>query len=243
VFQVVRRLDDGGIAGFEALTRFDSTLTTPEVFEQARITGRMRELEIATLQAAVDAASALPPDCWLSVNSSPSFLVEADTLAEILAPLPRDVVIELSEHDPIEDYAPIAAAFARLGPGRRLAVDDAGSGFATLRHILEVRPHFVKLDIGLVQGLATDLARTARVAGLVRFATDAGFELIAEGIETDADRRALQGLGVELGQGFLLGRPLPMRDAIAAYVSERRKPPRRVRRASGSIRARSPQPG
>src|SRR5207244_6668945 len=123
-----------------------------------------------------------------------------------------DVVIELSEHDQIEDYAPIAAAFASLGPGRFLAVDDAGSGFASLRPSLEVRPHFVKLDIGLVQGLAVDMARTALVAGFVRFATDAGFELIAEGIETDADRRALRRLGVELGQGFLLGRPLPVRD-------------------------------
>ena len=67
----------------------------------------------------------------------------------------------------------------------------------------------MKLDIGLVQGVATDLTRTALVAGFVRFAADAGFELIAEGIETDADRRALRRLGVGLGQGFLLGRPGP----------------------------------
>src|SRR6185369_15256158 len=144
----VRRLSDGRIVGYEALTRFDSTLTTTEVFNDARTTGRIRDLEIASLQAAVDAASALPPDCWLSVNSSPNLLVEPDTLVEILEPVGRDVVIELSEHDPIDDYAPIAAAFARLGPGRRLAVDDAGAGFSSLRHILEVRPQFVKLDIG-----------------------------------------------------------------------------------------------
>ncbi|HTK44092.1 MAG TPA: EAL domain-containing protein, partial [Patescibacteria group bacterium] len=120
VFQVVRRLSDGRIVGYEALTRFDSTLTTSEVFSEARATGRMRDLEIACLQAAVNAATALPPDCWLSVNSSPNLLVEPDTLAEILAPVERDVVIEISEHDRIDDYAPIAAAFARLGPGRRL---------------------------------------------------------------------------------------------------------------------------
>jgi EAL domain-containing protein (putative c-di-GMP-specific phosphodiesterase class I) len=243
VFQAVRRLSDGRIVGYEALTRFDSTLTTPEVFSQARTTGRMRDLELATLQAAVDAATALPPDCWLSVNSSPNLLVEPDTLAEILAPVQQEVVIELSEHDQIDDYAPIAAAFARLGPGRRLAIDDAGSGFASLRHILEVRPHFVKLDIGLVQGLAADMARTALVAGFVRFATDAGFELIAEGIETDADRRALRRLGVELGQGFLLGRPLPVRDVIAAHPSQRRGRSRRDRSAGATIGTRAPQPG
>jgi len=243
VFQAVRRLSDGRIVGYEALTRFDSTLTTTEVFSDARTTGRMRDLEIASLQAALDAAIALPPDCWLSVNSSPNLLVEPDTLARILAPVQRDLVVELSEHDAIEDYAPIAAAFARLGPGRRLAVDDAGSGFASLRHILEVRPHFVKLDIGLIQGLAADMARTALIAGFVRFATDAGFELIAEGIETDADRRALRRLGVGLGQGFLLGRPLPVRDAIAAHRVERLGRPRRDRSAANTIGARAPQPG
>ena len=243
VFQVVRRLSDGRIVGYEALTRFDSGLTTPEVFSQARTTGRMRALQIATLRAAVDAASALPPDCWLSVNSSPDLLVEPDTLAEILTPVQRDVVIELSEHDPIEDYAPIAAAFARLGPGRRLAVDDAGSGFASLRHILEVRPHFVKLDIGLVQGLAVDMARTALVAGFVRFATDAGFELIAEGIETDADRRALRRLGVELGQGFLLGRPLPVGEVALPAHDPHRPRSRRRRTANGPVEVRAPQPG
>jgi EAL domain-containing protein (putative c-di-GMP-specific phosphodiesterase class I) len=241
VFQVVRRLSDAQIVGYEALTRFDSALTTSEVFSEARMTGRMRDLEIACLQAAVDVATALPPACWLSVNSSPNLLAEPDTLAEILAPVRRDVVIELSEHDPIEDYAPIAAAFARLGPGRRLAIDDAGSGFASLRHILEVRPQFVKLDIGLVQGLAVDMARTALVAGFVRFATDAGFTLIAEGIETDADRRALRRLGVELGQGFLLGRPLPVGDAITAHRNDRRAATQRDRRAGAT--APEPQPG
>jgi EAL domain-containing protein (putative c-di-GMP-specific phosphodiesterase class I) len=243
VFQSVRRLTDGRIVGYEALTRFNSALTTPQVFSQARTTGRMRDLEIATLRAAVDAAAALPADCWLSVNSSPNLLVEPDTLAEILAPVQRQVVIELSEHDAIEDYAPIAAAFGRLGPGRHLAVDDAGAGFASLRHILEVRPAFVKLDIGLVQGLAVDMARTALVAGFVRFATDAGFTLIAEGIETDADRRALRRLGVELGQGFLLGRPQPARKVISSARPAHGVVARRRPTVDATIGVRAPQPG
>jgi EAL domain-containing protein (putative c-di-GMP-specific phosphodiesterase class I) len=94
-----------------------------------------------------------------------------------------------------------------LGPRCSLAVDDAGAGFASLRHILEVRPAYVKLDLALVQGVSEDDARRALVAGMVHFARDAGFILIAEGIETPADLATLRMLGVEMGQGFLLGRP------------------------------------
>jgi EAL domain-containing protein (putative c-di-GMP-specific phosphodiesterase class I) len=167
----------------------------------------MRELELATLRAAARAAAALPPDRWLSLNCSADLLTDTRTLLEILEPIRQEVVVELSEQDVIADYRPIAAASAMLGARRRLAVDDAGAGFASLRHILEVRPQYVKLDLGLVQGVATDLTRTALIAGFVRFADDAGFELIAEGIETEADRRALRRLGVKLGQGYLLGVP------------------------------------
>src|SRR5207244_138029 len=125
----------------------------------------------------------------------------------ILDPLRRTTVIELSEHELITDYKPIATAMQRLGPHRSLAVDDAGSGFASLRHILEVQPAYVKMDIGLVQGAATDLSRRALVAGFVHFARDADFTLIAEGIESPEDLKTLKGLGVAMGQGYLLGRP------------------------------------
>jgi EAL domain-containing protein (putative c-di-GMP-specific phosphodiesterase class I) len=208
VFQPVRRLTDGRTVGYEALSRFDATWTPSQIFGHARLSGRLHELELATLRAAAAASIALPAECWISFNCSEALLLETATLAEVLEPVRQEVVIELSEQDVIADYAPIGAAVARLGPRRRLAVDDAGAGFASLRHILEVRPQFVKLDIGLVEGVAADITRTALVAGFVRFATDAGFDLIAEGIETDADRRALRRLGVRFGQGYLLGRPM-----------------------------------
>jgi EAL domain-containing protein (putative c-di-GMP-specific phosphodiesterase class I) len=116
-------------------------------------------------------------------------------------------VIELSEHELIEDYAPIRTAIQSLGSRCSLAVDDAGAGFASLRHILEVRPAYVKLDLALVQGVSDDVTRRALVAGRVHFASDANFTLIAEGIETPADLATLRMLGVVLGQGYLLGRP------------------------------------
>jgi EAL domain-containing protein (putative c-di-GMP-specific phosphodiesterase class I) len=219
VFQAVRRLADGRLVGYEALTRFEATWTPSQVFAHARAADRLRELEVATLGAAAEASPALPADVWLSVNCSPDLLVDTDALAAVLAPVHRDIVLELSEQDAISDYSPIAEAVARLGPRFRLAVDDAGAGFSSLRHILEVRPQLVKLDLGLVQGVATDLTRTALIAGFVRFAADAHFELIAEGIETEADYVALRHLGVELGQGYLLGRP-ELADRLARSMEE-----------------------
>lgn len=207
VFQPIRDLATSQIVGYEALSRFDGRLGTQELFLQAAACHRLRDLEIATLRAAILAAPGLPDDAWLSVNSSAEFLASANTLENILRGVRRPVVIELSEHEIVENYGPIRTAIERLGPGRSLAVDDAGAGFASLRHILESRPAYVKLDIGLVHGVDIDLTRRALVAGFVHFANEAGFSLIAEGIESAAELKTLAGLGVELGQGFLLGQP------------------------------------
>jgi EAL domain-containing protein (putative c-di-GMP-specific phosphodiesterase class I) len=191
VFQPILDLANNRIVGYEALSRFDAPISTPRIFAQASLLGRQRDLEVATLHAAAKAANALPGGSWVSVNSSATLLGETDIIETILTSLNRPVVIELSEHEIITDYEPIARAIERLGPGRSLAVDDAGAGFASLRHILEVRPAFVKLDLGLVQGVATDATRRALVAGFVHFAHDAEFSLIAEGIEDKADLATL----------------------------------------------------
>jgi EAL domain-containing protein (putative c-di-GMP-specific phosphodiesterase class I) len=171
------------------------------------ILNRLRDLEVATLKATIDASQSLPPDCWLSVNSSPHLLTDTETLSRILGTTKRPIVIELSEHELVTDYESISTALGRLGPSYSLAVDDAGAGFASLRHILEARPAYVKLDLALIQGLADDVARRALVAAMVHFASDAGFTLIAEGVEHKADLRALRVLGVHMGQGYLLGKP------------------------------------
>jgi EAL domain-containing protein (putative c-di-GMP-specific phosphodiesterase class I) len=234
VFQPIRDLGSNRVVGFEALTRFDATQTSQRLFDHAGLVGRGKDLEIATLTAAVKAAAELPAPAWLSVNASAAMLTETDTIETILQPLNRPTVIELSEHEMISDYAPIAKAMLRLGPDRSLAVDDAGSGFASLRHILEVRPAYVKMDIGLVQGAATDLSRRALVAGFVHFARDADFTLVAEGIESKEDLATLKKLGVALGQGYLLGRPeraAQLRDEAARVPSRARRSVRRVHTA------------
>jgi EAL domain-containing protein (putative c-di-GMP-specific phosphodiesterase class I) len=207
VFQPIRDLSTGEIVGYEGLSRFDAPVSTAHLFHQAVIMNRLRDLEVATLQATIDASHSLPPESWLSVNCSPHLLTDTETLSPILGLTQRRVVIELSEHELITDYESIATALGRLGPSYSLAVDDAGAGFASLRHILETRPAYVKLDLALVQGLAEDATRRALVAAMVHFAAEAGFTLIAEGVESKADLRALRVLGVHMGQGFLLGKP------------------------------------
>jgi EAL domain-containing protein (putative c-di-GMP-specific phosphodiesterase class I) len=98
------------------------------------------------------------------------------------------------------------------GPSVRLAVDDAGAGFASFRHVLQLNPAFVKLDRSLVAGIDSDPAKQALVAGMRQFARATRCRLIAEGVETEAERAALAGLGVRLAQGYLLGRPGPLPD-------------------------------
>src|SRR6185369_14188681 len=111
------------------------------------------------------------------------------------------------EHVAISDYVVLRRSLIGLGTRVRLAVDDAGAGFASFRHILELAPDFVKLDMGLVRDIDSDPARQALAAGMVFFAAERNLLLIAEGIETREELQTLRHLGVQLGQGYLLGRP------------------------------------
>jgi EAL domain-containing protein (putative c-di-GMP-specific phosphodiesterase class I) len=205
-FQPIVELDSGTVVGYEALTRFSGSESPAPAFAAAARAGLGIELETATTRAAVKAAVGLPPEAYLSLNASPQFILSGG-VAAVIAGIGRPVVIEVTEHVAIGDYDSLRRSLADRGPEVRLAVDDAGAGFASFRHILELAPHFVKLDIGLVRGIDQDPARQALAAGMVFFATERGLKLIAEGIETAEELATLLRLGVPLGQGFLLGRP------------------------------------
>jgi EAL domain-containing protein (putative c-di-GMP-specific phosphodiesterase class I) len=194
------------VVGFEALTRFGSGTPPDIVFRTAVRAGLGIELETATIVAAFDAAAVLPPGAYLSLNASPE-LVRSGVLRGLMAARDRRIVLEITEHVVIDDYAALRAELARLGPDVHLAVDDAGAGYASLRHILELAPSFVKLDLGLIRGIDADPARQALIAGMTYFAVKRRLRLVAEGIETAHELKALRGLAVGFGQGYLLGRP------------------------------------
>jgi EAL domain-containing protein (putative c-di-GMP-specific phosphodiesterase class I)/DNA-binding response OmpR family regulator len=217
VFQPIVEVDTLKVVGYEALTRFEDG-TRPDVrFEEASRADLGADFELAAMRLAVDASRELPPDAFVALNISPRSVIDrADAIGEILAPIGRQVVAELTEHVAIEDYRELRAALGRLGQGVEVAVDDAGAGYASLRHILELQPAFAKLDISLVRGIDADDLRQALAAGLNYFALRTGCRLIAEGVETQAEADALGRLGIEFAQGYLYGRPQPLAELLAS---------------------------
>lgn len=211
VFQPIVELGSRAVVGYEALTRFSDGTAPALRFSQADSVGLGLELEAATLEAAVRASAALPANAWLNLNVSPALVMAGNPLASIVRDWGWQVVLEMTEHAAVADYDDLRRAIAALGDTVRIAIDDAGAGFASFRHILELRPHFVKIDRAIVGGIDGDPSRQALVAGMRHFAVTTGCALIAEGIETDSELRALRELGISLGQGYLLGRPSPAR--------------------------------
>lgn len=212
VYQPIRALDSMEQVGVEALARFPAGTPGPaHWFSAAKAAGVGEELELAAVRAALTAQ----PDVegLLAVNVSPEFAQSPTFARELTAALPDDdrsrrLVLELTEHDEIEDYRALAAALAPLRErGVRVAVDDTGAGFASMRHVLALMPDLIKLDISLVRGIDTDVSRQALAAALTAFADSTGAEVVAEGIERQAELDVVRSLNVTYGQGYLLGVP------------------------------------
>ena len=210
VYQPIVELETGAVLGYEALSRFDDGAPPDRRIADAASIGLGAELELACVEAAIAGAASLSADTWLSINVSPDTVLDTDRLASALDGPTRDLVLELTEHVAVADYGRLRAAADALRPRVRVAIDDAGAGYASFRHIVELQPEFVKLDIGLIRSIDGDRARQAVVAGMDYFALKTGCSLIAEGIESEAERDVLQSLAIELGQGYLLGRPQPV---------------------------------
>jgi EAL domain-containing protein (putative c-di-GMP-specific phosphodiesterase class I) len=210
VFQPVVDTLHHRVVGYEALTRFDDGTAPDTQFAEAAQVGLGIELERATLEAALNAARGLSNRVWLQVNVSPALILGGEPLRTIVANAGRHLVLEVTEHTAIDDYTTFRSAVAALEPRVSLAVDDAGAGFASLRHILELAPAFIKLDRSIIEGVDTDPARQAMVAGLRHFADETHCRLIAEGVETEAELQVLTQHGIRLVQGYLLGRPGPL---------------------------------
>jgi EAL domain-containing protein (putative c-di-GMP-specific phosphodiesterase class I) len=212
VFQPVIALQSNDCVAYEALTRFpaDVSLTTREWFIAAREQGDGAGLELRAIATALTHIDEIPPTAALAINVSPHVAV-MDEFFELVAPFANRLIVELTEHDPVEDYESLAGALDDLRAlGARVAVDDVGAGFASLRHILRLAPDIVKLDLSLTSALADDPRARALAAALVEFAASTGAAIAAEGIETPLQLRLLQELGIHQGQGYLLGRPNPL---------------------------------
>lgn len=205
-------------SGFEALSRFlPQPYRAPDLwFQEAAAVNLGVQLEVAAMDEALKALRVLPDDIYLSVNASPATILSGE-LSRVIAPYPLErVVLEVTEHSLIEDYAEIGAALAPLrSRGMKLAVDDAGAGYASFRHILRLAPDMIKLDMALTRAVDTDLSRRALVSAMVLFASETRSQVVAEGVETQAEWDTLHALGIQRGQGFFLGRPVDLEAALA----------------------------
>jgi EAL domain-containing protein (putative c-di-GMP-specific phosphodiesterase class I)/DNA-binding response OmpR family regulator len=210
VFQPIIDLHSLAVVGYEALTRFTDGVRPDLRFTEAASVGLGHDYELAAIEGALAEALHLPKEAFLSLNMSPGLVLESGRrLRKTIQATTRRLILELTEHVPVDDYAALRKAIEALGHVE-LAVDDAGAGYSSLRHILELRPAFAKLDISLVRRIDTDELRQALVAGLVYFAIRSGCHLVAEGVESEAEATVLRRLGVEFAQGYLFGRPKPI---------------------------------
>jgi EAL domain-containing protein (putative c-di-GMP-specific phosphodiesterase class I) len=221
VYQPIYDLESRRIAGVEALARFSSApQVTPDVwFNEASALGIGPKLEACAIRSALSALTTLPKDVYVAVNGSPGFVLSG-ALPELLQSVDISrVVLELTEHASVTDYRELTDTLAPLRAlGLRIAIDDAGAGYASMRHILNIEPNLVKLDISLTRGIDKDRKRRALASALIAFARETDVGIIAEGVETSEELLTLQSLGVKRAQGYYLSRPKPLAELPGAMA-------------------------
>lgn len=212
--QPIVDLDTRRVVGAEALARFSDEsgerLPTEETFIDAHTLGLGVELELAVIELALRNQGRLPEGLYLALNVSPALLggQELESVVERGEHGPRPLVVELTEHQAVEDYVQLDGALERLRTyGVRVAVDDVGSGFASFRHVTRVKPEILKLDRSLVSGIDDDPVRQSLAAAIVSFARDVNAIVVSEGIESGDELSCLMELAIGCGQGFYLARP------------------------------------
>jgi EAL domain-containing protein (putative c-di-GMP-specific phosphodiesterase class I) len=224
VFQPIVDLERGVASGYEMLARFSSPVSaSPSVWlEEAGRRGVAERLEAMLVETGLDALDRLPDNCFLTINVSPLGL-GSDAVTNVLDARTslEGVVIEVTEQAVVEDYDDLEYVLRSLrAAGAAIAVDDAGAGYASLQHIVALRPQFVKLDRSLVTGLDRDEAKLAVIESLGTFCGRIDAWMVAEGVERPEEVAALQRLRVPLGQGAWLGMPVASMEPVDEGVRD-----------------------
>ena len=211
-YQPIVETDSRTLVGQEALARFADPHPHGVAgwFAEAFQVGLGTELEWLAVRKAVPFLQVATPGTFLALNMSPAtvqLLAERELCPPALCPL---IVVELTEHVPIEDYSAVHRALEGIrSHGARLAADDLGSGYAGFRHLIALHPDIIKLDMSLVRGIHESPAQRALARALVAFAADVGAQVVGEGVEEAAELDVLRELAVPWAQGYHLGRPQP----------------------------------
>jgi EAL domain-containing protein (putative c-di-GMP-specific phosphodiesterase class I) len=209
-FQPIVELDSREVVGHEALSRFAPSPKRGPArwFAEAHDVGLGVALELFAVRMACERSRLLPKSTFMAVNVSPVTAERPDLLELLDCAHVDHVVLEVTEHAPVEDYPRFRVAIGRMREhGARLAIDDAGAGFASLRHILELDAELIKLDGSLTHSLEADPRRRSLASALIEFGRESGAAVLAEHIESELQLHELRRLGVTYGQGYHLGRP------------------------------------
>jgi EAL domain-containing protein (putative c-di-GMP-specific phosphodiesterase class I) len=217
VYQPMVKLGDKTIAGFECLSRFDAEPKQgPDFwFAEAASVGMGAELELGVVRRALPALDKLPARTHLSFNVSPQLLLDGRLERELSPRIAARLVLEITEHETVKEYERLVTALEPLRRlGVRVAIDDAGAGYSTFRHIVRLAPDVIKLDLRLTRDIDHDPARRALASALIRYAREASAEIIAEGVETKAELDTLRELGITKAQGYYFGKPMSLSAAV-----------------------------
>lgn len=221
LFQPIYRLADDRLINFEALSRFPGMpYRSPDLwFADAERVGLEADLEFLAVEEAAAGLLSLPFGTSLSLNLSPATVLSkrfADTFANL--PLER-IILEVTEHSAIPCYTELRAAIDPLRQcGMRLAIDDVGAGYCSFRHVLDLQPDLIKLDMSLVRHIDADPGRDALATAITQFSKAVGCEIIAEGVETLGELDTLMRVGVTKVQGYLMSKPVPLHAAAALPI-------------------------
>lgn len=211
VFQPIVALDTRVVGGYEALTRFPDGRPPNQWFEEAHRCGLGVELEVAALGKALVSLPEDAPD-FLCLNVSPPALMSTDLVEQLQSrPLGCEILLELTEHTSIGDPEVVRRRIAGLRQiGIRVALDNVGSGAASLRHLVDLDPDTIKVDRSLIGQIDRNRVNQGLAAALSELARSLGWSVIAEGIETEQELEFCLDTGIGFGQGYLLGRPAPL---------------------------------
>lgn len=212
-FQPIWSLRREIIAGYEALARFNTDpYRTPDVwFKEAAEVGQQEYLESLAISMALDQLEEIPDNGFLSLNASPA-LVLSGRVADLIDPaVAHRIVLEVTEHSKILSYRKFRNSLESLrNLGVRLAIDDAGAGYASFHHVLELDPDVIKLDLKLIRDIHKDRKKQALALALISYARRVGATVVAEGVETEEEFSTLLSLDVDKVQGYLIGKPAPL---------------------------------
>ncbi len=218
VYQPIVDLRRGTVLGWEALSRGpqEGAFSSPKaMFEFAEEAGALFQLERCCRQRAIEGLGGLAPEQKLFLNIHPLTLADPDfrsgetrRLLESQGLSPANVVFEITERHSIKDFVLFHRTLDHYrSQGFQVAIDDVGTGFSGLSRLARLRPDFIKVDMGLVQGAHSNPVQRALLETMITFAEKIGSSVIAEGIENESDLSCLVSMGMHFGQGFHLGRP------------------------------------